>query len=902
MLTSKLVNPIWYNKKTSEVLKNLNTDINGLSESAAKERLKIYGLNSLKSGKKKNFFIKFLSQFNHLLIYILLASSVISAMLSHWVDMSVILGVILINAIIGMIQEGKAEKALDALRKMLTLQASVIRNNRRKIVDAKRLVPGDIVLLKSGDKIPADLRLVECKSLQIQEAMLTGESLPVEKSIEPIGEDTELGNRQCMAYSGTFVTYGKGIGVVVATGENTEIGRIGGMLSHIPDLTTPLLKKLNQFARWLTIAILTVAFITFLFGFLIRHYTVNDMFMVAVSLAVAAIPEGLPAIITITLAIGVTRMARRNAIVRHLPAVETLGSVTVICTDKTGTLTQNELTIQNIVTSVNEFNVSGVGYGDEGDIQLNHSAINPDKYIDVIQAIQSGILCNDAELTFVDNEWNLHGNPIDGALLSLGLKANLDLTLLRKKYPLTDLIPFESEYKFMATLHHDHEGNGYVYVKGAPEQILSRCSKELKNGQIIPVNIDKWHKKILELAEQGQRVIAIAMRTTSPGHQDLRFDDIDNELILIALFGMLDPPREEAIHAIAACQSAGIRIKMITGDYPATAKFTAKQLGIINCNDVLSGKELDSLSPNEFINIANRVDIYARTSPIHKLRLVEALQSNHNIVAMTGDGVNDAPALKQADIGISMGKKGTEAAKEASDIVLADDNFASIVSAIKEGRTIYQNIIKTIIFVLPTDGSEALIIITAILFGWLLPITPVQILWINTVTAVTLGLALAFEPSEQSIMKKSPRTPDSSFFSSLLVWRIFFVSLVMMIGGFGSFMLALNNNLSIEVARTITVNVLVVGEIAYLFNSRKLLTSSLSLIQFLENKIIWVSLVIVILLQVLFCYSSLMQYFFGTASLKLTHWVYIIFFGIIMFLLIEAEKFFINKFNFASTN
>lgn len=668
-MNGKTMNILWHTSEVQEVLKHLNTQSSGLSGDEAQRRLKIYGPNALEPAKKSNFFFLFFRQFNHLLIYVLITSAVISAVLSHWVDMGVILGVILVNATIGVIQEGKAEKALDAIRHLLSLQASVMRDGKRMVVPAESLVPGDIVFLKSGDKVPADLRLIEVKSLQIQEAILTGESLPVEKSILPVNAQAELADRTSMAYSGTFITYGRGIGVVVATGGNTEVGRIGVMLTKVPDMTTQLLQKLNRFTQWLTVIILTVAGITFSLGMLFRGYPIREMFMAAVGLAVAAIPEGLPAVITITLAIGVTRMAARHAIVRRLPAVETLGSVTVICTDKTGTLTLNELTVQNIITSGHRFYVSGVGYGDNGDFILNNKVINSDEYVDLEQIIYAAVLCSDAELFHVQDEWSLHGNPVDGALLSLGLKASLDTSLLKKDYPLTDSIPFESEHKFMATMHHDHAGKGYIYVKGAPEQILARCSTQLLHGQLVPLDKEYWITQIESLAKDGQRVLAIAMRETSAEHHDLFFNDVENDLTLLALFGLLDSPREDAIAAIADCQTAGIRIKMITGDHAVTAKAIAARLGIKNSEEVISGHELDKLNTDEFSEISNRIDIYARTSPIHKLKLVEALQAKGNIVAMTGDGVNDAPALKQADIGIAMGKKGTEAAKEASEIV-----------------------------------------------------------------------------------------------------------------------------------------------------------------------------------------------------------------------------------------
>lgn len=886
----------WHTYAVNEVFKLCNTQLTGLTEEDAKERLKICGSNSLKQPLRPGFIKRLIVQFNHLLIYVLLGSVAISAMLNHWIDMSVILVVILINALIGIIQEGKAEQALDAICHMLSLQASVIRNDRRMIVSAETLVPGDIVLLKSGDKVPADLRLINAKNLQIQESILTGESIPVEKSTDPILDTADLGNRTCMAYSGTLVTYGKGIGIIVATGENTEVGQIGAMLTEVPTMVTPLLQKINIFSRWLTFIILAVASITFLFGVFIRGYLISDMFMAAVGLAVAAIPEGLPAIITITLAIGVTRMAKRNVIIRRLPAVETLGSVTVICTDKTGTLTLNELTAQNISTAEHQFFVTGVGYGNNGNFQLHHEIIDPETFMDLSLAIRAAILCNDAELENVDTEWCLHGNPVDGALLSLGLKAELDLKLQKRIYPLTDLIPFESEHKFMATLHHDHAGNGFIYVKGAPERILEMCSSQFFNSHTVPLNKNYWLAQIEALAVKGQRVLAIAMRSTTSKHRNLLFNDIENDLVMLALFGLLDPPRVEAKLALAECQLAGICVKIITGDYAITTQSIAAKLGIKNCVDILTGRELDQLNSNEFVEIANKVDIYARTSPTHKLKLIEALQFRGHIVAMTGDGVNDAPALKRADVGIAIGKKGTEAAKEAAEIVLADDNFSSIVAAIKEGRTVYDNLWKAILFILPTDGGEALIIIATILFGWILPITPVQILWINTITAVTLGLALSFEPIEAGVMQRPPRKYGTPLFSALLIWRIVFVSLLMMAGGFGLFLWAREVHATLEVARTITVNALVAGEIAYLFNCRKISDTVLNWEGIFGSFQVLIAVIIVILFQLMFTYLPWMQRIFGTAALDINQWCYIILFGLSLFLLVEIEKYLIRTY------
>lgn len=885
--------PIWHAEPASHILDFLKSSQQGLSQEDAEARLQLYGKNLLDLNKKPSLFKRFISQFNYLLIYVLLAAAVVTGLLQYWTDTIVILLVILVNAIIGVIQEGKAEKALDAIRFMLSAKAEVIRANLRITINAEDLVPGDIVLLKSGNKIPADLRLLDTNNLQIQEAILTGESLPVSKNLEPVSNTAALGNRKCLAYSGTLVTQGKGLGVVIATGKATEVGKIGSMLSEISTTNSPLLQKLNFLTRWLTAVILTIAGFTLVFGVLYHSQNLNNMFMSAVGLAVAAIPEGLPAIITITLAIGVTRMAKRNAIIRLLPAVETLGAITVICTDKTGTLTLNELTVQSVILAHQQLNVTGIGYHESGKFLVDQQIIEPVQNTSLIQAIQAGALCNDAELIKINNSWSLQGNPVDGALLCLALKAEQDFKQLRQSFPQISLIPFESEYKYMASLH-KHNHSYYLLAKGAPERILDICDSQLNDGELAPLNRSYWLKQIESLAKEGQKVIAIARKISNECPSKLKHGDIQNNFTLLALFGLLDSPRSEAKNAVNECHQAGIQVKMITGDYAATAQAIAEKIGIHNTRDVLTGTTIDLLSDDELAEKAQTIDIYARTSPAHKLRLVEALQSRGNILAMTGDGVNDAPALKRADVGIAMGKKGTEAAKEAAEMVLADDNFSTIVSAIKEGRTIYQNLQKTILFILPTNCGEALIIVISILLGLTLPITPAQILWVNMITAVTLSLALAFEPSEPNIMQQAPLDPKKSILSPLFIWRIIFVSILMVIGNFYLFNLSLSSANDLNTARTIIVNALVIFEVVYLFNTRKIFGNAISLQSIFGNKAILLAVSSVIAFQLLFTYIPFMQRLFSSTPLSMKNWIYISAFGIALFLLVEAEKFIIR--------
>ncbi|MDA1108160.1 MAG: HAD-IC family P-type ATPase [Proteobacteria bacterium] len=753
----------------------------GLSNSEATARLRRYGPNQITLRRGRSPLQRLLQQFHNLLIYLLLGAATITALLQHWVDTGVILGVVAINALIGFIQEGKAEQALAAIRRLLSLKALAWRDQRQVLIPAEQLVPGDVVLLQSGDRVPADLRLFQVKNLRIEEASLTGESLPAEKGVEPVALHAPLGDRICMAYAGTLVRYGQGSGVVVATGDGTEIGRISELLAEVERIKTPLLRRIARFSKGLGVAIVAIAVITFCIGVRVRDYSAVDMFMAAVSLAVAAIPEGLPAIMTITLAIGVQRMARRNAIIRVLPAVETLGSVTCVCSDKTGTLTRNEMTVQTVATRTALLHVSGVGYEPHGEflvapgilppatltrpcVSAEGRHVNVADYPAVAELLRAGLLCNDASLDQRDGQWHITGDPTEAALVVAARKAGFEAVLESESWPRTDVIPFESEHRFMATLNHDHAGHGMIYVKGAPERILEMCSLERINGAQQPLHAEYWHEKLRAMAGQGQRVLALACKPAQAGQRELRFGDVADGLTLLGLCGMVDPPREEAVRAVADRHAAGIRVQMITGDHAATALAIAGQVGIGDGERVLTGAGIETMSEAALAEAVARIDVYARVSPEHKLRLVEALQSRGEIVAMTGDGVNDAPALKRADVGVAMGVSGTEVAKEAAEMVLADDNFASIVNAIEEGRTVYDNLRKTLLFIMPTNGGEAFTLVTAIALGLTLPILPVQILWVNMVTAVTLALALAFEPAEADVLRRPPRDPRAPIF------------------------------------------------------------------------------------------------------------------------------------------
>ncbi len=884
---------------SEHVLINIQSQTDGLSGEQVKQRQQQYGPNRLTPPAGESNWQKFLRQFKNVLLYVLIVAAMMSWVLGRWTDGAVILAVVVINGIFGFIQEGKAEQALASIRNMLRVHTHVLRDGVRQQVDAEELVPGDIVLLESGDRVPADLRLIESINLGVQESALTGESFSVQKNTDPVSAEAPLAERFCMLYAGTLVTQGRARGVTIGTGDNTEIGKIGNMLRAVEPLATPLMKQLGDLGHTLTKAILVLTVFTFLFGWIWRDYPVDELFMAAVGLAVAAIPEGLPAVITITLAIGVQRMASHNAIIRRLPAVETLGSVSVICTDKTGTLTRNEMSAQSVRLSTGELAVSGVGYHPEGDITSDEQLPTDAQNQTLQRLATAAILCNDARFDQETLPWQLHGDPTEGALLILAAKAGLDPASVQQSTPRLAEIPFESSHGYMATLHPAPEGNTTLYqllLKGAPEKVLGMCSRVWTPTGSRPLHMDEWQQAIDSFAARGQRVLALAEADTA----DADIAMIDNpdgtpdlsayQFSLLGLVGIMDPPREEARHAIAQCQQAGIRVIMVTGDHASTAAAIGSQLGLSEPLQVITGSELENMSDAELQQKAAQLDIVARATPAHKLKLVAALQADQQVVAMTGDGVNDAPALKRADIGVAMGMKGTEAAKEAAEMVLADDNFATLRTAVLEGRTVYDNLRKALVFLLPTNGGQALVMIAAILLGITLPITPVQILWINMVSAITLSLPLVFDKAAANLMQRAPRQSDESLLSNALLFRIAFVSVLLMALTLVLYNWSTSQQPDLARARTVAINCLVGAEMVYLISCRSLVSSTLSLTSWLENGYALLAIFLLTLMQLALTYVPFMHMLFGTAAIDLSDWLMIIASCLLIYLLMEAEK------------
>lgn len=866
----------WHALPADEVLHRLGADARGLSSAEATARRQRHGDNRLQEAPPVPLWRRVARQFDNLLIWVLLAAAGITVAIGHGVDALVILAVVLLNVGIGVAQEGKAERALAAIRGLLAPRAQVWRDGRLLEIDAAHLVPGDVVQVAAGDSLSADVRWLQVHELQIDESALTGESVPTAKQAEPVAPDAALGDRRSLGYAGTLVTRGQGRAVVVATGMATEMGRIGRLLQTVGDTTTPLVRQMAQLGRWITLAVLAAAALLFGFGWGVRELPALQTFMAAVGLAVAAIPEGLPAIMTVTLAIGVQRMAQRRAIVRRLPAVETLGCVTVICSDKTGTLTRNEMTVQQVVLADGVVEVDGVGYAPAGALRRHGTPLQPAELWREAPALlalaEGAALCNDAELRPGDGDspdWRLSGDPTEGALLTLAMKAGIDPHRLAEERPRIGVLPFESARRYMATVHRRGAGHAgaEVWVKGAPERLLAMCSQELDaHGHARPLRRDHWHAQVEQQAAQGRRVLAIARR---PWHasESLTHDAVAHDLVLVGLVGIIDPPREEAVAAVAACQSAGIRVKMITGDHAVTASAIARQLGIGTDGAALTGQDIEAMDDAALRDAVRTTDVFARAAPEHKLRLVRALQANGEIVAMTGDGVNDAPALKAADVGVAMGHKGTEAAKRAAAMVLADDNFATIARAVEEGRTVYDNLRKVVTFLLPINGGESVSLLVAVLFGLALPIAPVQILWVNMVSSIALAMVLAFEPTEPDVMRRPPRHRDEPMLSPFVLWRIGLVSALFALGIFGTYRWALASGYPTAVAQTLAVNTLVAMEIFYLFSVRYLRARSFTWVGVRGTPRVLAAVAAACVLQALFTYAPFMQAAFGSAAL-----------------------------------
>ncbi len=847
----------------------------GLPQAEVVKRQQRYGYNQTAPATSRNLWTRTLAQLGQPLILVLMGAGAITALLQEWVDASVILAVVVINAAIGVIQESKAEAALAALARVLAASALVLRDGRQQSLDARELVPGDIVSLAAGDKVPADLRWLYGKGLRTAEAALTGESLPVEKQTAPLSAEAGLAERQNMGYAGTMVVAGRGRGLVVATGQTTVTGHIAELIAQAPTMETPLVKKMTQFSNQLLLAILALGALTFVVG-MARGSAAIDMFMAVVALAVGAIPEGLPAAMTVTLAIGVGRMAKRRAIVRHLPAIEALGSTTVICTDKTGTLTENAMTVTELFTAGEVRTVTGQGYAPEGEISVAMSPATASSLSDLLQACA---LCNDAQLVQDGGMWRIVGDPTEGALLVLAAKGGIDLAALTRDCPRTDELPFDADHQFSAT-QHVVNGERVVFVKGSPEKLLPACLGESAAE----------HAAALAMAERGLRVLVLARAKDVA----LAPAQLPTGLVCLGLVGMIDPPRQRALEAVRACHAAGIRVKMITGDHPATARAIAAQLAIVpapaSVARVLTGRELAELSDEALRQCSREIDVFARVEPEQKLRLVRALQAQGEVVAMTGDGVNDAPALKQADIGVAMGLGGTEVAKESAAMVLTDDNFATLTDAVEAGRGVYDNLIKFITWTIPTNAAEGMVILVAVFWGAQLPITPLQILWINMSTAVLLGMALAFEPVEPGIMRRPPRVPGAPVLDRRLLVRIGLISLLTLGGAFGLFDWVLAQGRSIDEARTVAANVFVLVEVAFLFNCRSL-NAPLWSVSPTSNPWIWGGVASMLGLQGLFTYLPAFNQSFATAPIGVADWCAIIAIAVLAGLLVEVEKF-----------
>ena len=884
----------WHSLMSAEVLELLQVSSDGgLTNEEVAKRQKLYGRNIMTPKKQQSAFVRFLLQFHQPLIYILLAATVVTILLEEYIDAIVIFAVVFVNAIIGFVQESKALEAIDALSKSMAARAQVIRNGKKQNIDAQELVPGDIVLVQSGDKFPADVRLVRTRNLKVDESALTGESVAVEKEDAPVAPDDVLGDRACMGFSSTVVTYGQGKGVVTATGDQSEVGKIQRSIASAQDLETPLTIKIKEFSRLLLWVILGLSAAVFVVEYS-RGAEVGETFMVAVALAVGAIPEGLPVAVTIMLALGVSKMAKRRAIIRKLVAVETLGSTTVICSDKTGTLTENQMTVQQIVAGGRKYMVTGIGYRPEGKILEENYQADLTTNIALKQCLTAGVLCNDSTVKEKDEQYSIEGDPTEGALIVAAQKASLEPWQLEQDLPRIDAIPFESEYQYMATLH----GGSLpvIYLKGSLEAILERSDKAmLPDGNVTDLDREEINRQVEQMAGEGLRVLAFAMTRVADSTVSIDHENTKSGMLFLGIQGMIDPPRKEAVEAVKLCQQAGIEVKMITGDHAVTAAAIASQIGLKGRRKngklmAMTGKDLQQIRDEDLKVIAESTSVFARVAPEQKLRLVKALQARNHIVAMTGDGVNDGPALKQANIGIAMGITGTDVAKDASDMVLTDDNFSSIEGAVEEGRSVFDNLTKFIVWTLPTNLGEGLVILAAVILGSQLPVQPVQLLWINMTTAVLLGLTLAFEPKESGIMDRPPRPSDEPILTFDLIMRTLLVGTLLLIASFGLYLYEIAQGTPTAEAQTVATTVFVVLEAFYLFNCRSLVRP-IKEIGFFSNKWVFYGIGAMFLFQALFIYTPLMNTLFGSAPLNLMQVLRIFGAGAMLVIIVSIEKY-----------
>ncbi|MFZ5352705.1 MAG: calcium-translocating P-type ATPase, SERCA-type [Bacillota bacterium] len=906
------MNQNWYNKSIDQISEELSTDTAaGLSSEEAAARLEKYGSNELKEKEKEGILAKIFRQLNDFLVIILIAASIISGIAGEISDSIVIIAIVIINAVLGVVQEGKAEKALEALKKMSSPNARAFRNGKVEMIPAKDLVPGDVVFIEAGDNIPADLRLFESANLQIEEASLTGESVPVDKDASKVFDvEMSVGDRVNQAYMSTIVTYGRGKGIVVSTGVNTEIGKIAEAIQSFETETTPLQKKLNELGKWLGAACLAICVLVFGIGF-IRGGEILELLLVSISLAVAAIPEGLPAVVTIVLALGMKRMVERNAIVRKLLAVETLGCVTVICSDKTGTLTQNEMTVVRTYVNGKVIRVTGQGYTPTGKFILDENELDAIKDDSLKHLLSIGVLCNDSTLHKKDkqeNLWGIVGDPTEGALMTVGAKAGLIKTEINESYKRIEEIPFDSNRKMMTTFHENYIKDKIVsFTKGAPDIIINRCTRIYRNGTVQELT-EELRQQIFatnsEFASNALRVLAFAFREFDSLPEEITSESIEKELVFVGLMGMIDPARVEALEAIKVCRQAGIKPVMITGDYKDTAVAIAKELGLMTGNDrVMTGEELDRISDDELRKQAEGISVYARVSPEHKVRIVNALKKNGHIAAMTGDGVNDAMALKKSDIGVSMGITGTDVAKGTADIILMDDNFATIVSAVEEGRIIYSNIRKFVFFLLSCNVGEILIIFLSILLNLPVPLVPIQLLWVNLVTDSFPALALGTEKGDPDIMKQKPRNADEPILNRIMLTGIAIQSLALLAAVLGAFVWGLNkytggltavSGNGLTMARTVAFATLILAELFRVYSSRSERFSIVKLGVFTNRTLVAASVFSFALLLIVL-YVPFLQPIFKTSALGLTDWGVVILLSMIPLLAGEINKFFLKK-------